>query len=413
MKNIIPNLRSIIIVLIPYFFVMCHFKNKPDPISTTSTNKNLIEINIDEQDYDNTVLYSHLFKSVKLIALETNRNYLIGQIDEIELYNDTIYILDANIGKAIYVFDKNGGFINKIGRLGKGPGEYFRPKSFTIDKNTKQIKVLDESKLLIFSINGNFQKEIPLSHYDSPRYLKSVNGITYFDHQMFRGRTSSYLLSAIDSTGQILNQWLPYKEYNKGLTLPFGTKNHLVNTFYDIKFTQPFFDTIFSISNNDIKPFISISTKNNITIDEINDFNGLSDIREISNIYWKSKKFLGVKSYIENHNLIMFDFQNEGTTHTVFYNPKNKTFIFSKYMFMNDLIPMEGYYPFYAAYDNYFISVLEYRDTELKKLIENVNNGSILLSEKQLSVLKKLTPDSNPIIVFYECKNNLVFNQAK
>lgn len=241
MINMITNyLRLILIILIMYFFIMCHFINNTETISNTSVNNNLIKIDIDEQDYENTVFYSDLFKSVSLVPLETNKNCLIGNIDEIELYNDTIYILDTSIGKALYAFDKNGNFLKKIGMLGKGPGEYFHPKSFTIDNYTKQIKILDDRKLLIFSINGNFQKEIPISLYDSPRYVKSVNGITYFDHQMFQGRTSSYLLNSIDSTGHILKRWLPYKEYNKGLTLPFGTKNHLVNTYYDIKFIQPF-----------------------------------------------------------------------------------------------------------------------------------------------------------------------------
>lgn len=414
MKNIKTNyLKYLIIILTSYFFITCHFNNKAEIISNTSTNKELIEINIDNQDYENTVSYSDLFNSVKFVPLETNRNCLIGQIDEIELYNDTIFILDKSIGKAIYMFDKNGSFIKKIGQLGKGPGEYFSPKSFTIDNYTKQIKILDEGKLLIFSIYGEFQKEILLSHYDSPRYLKSINGITYFDYPMFQGRIASYLLSAIDSTGLILKRWLPYKEYNKGLILSFGTSNHLVNTSYDIKFMQPFFDTIFSICCNDIKPFISISTKNNITTDEINEFNGLTDVREISDFYWKSKKFLGVKSYIENDNLIIFDFQTEGTTHTAFYNPLNKSFIFSRYEFQNNLIPIEGYFPFYTAYNNYFISVIDNSNNNFVRLMENINNGSIILSENQILVLKKLTPESNPVVVFYECKKNPVFTKAK
>ncbi len=411
MKNLITKYSNYtLLILITYFFAMCHFNNKTETISKTSTNKKLIEINIDEKDYDNTVFYSDLFKSVKFVPLETNSNCLIGQIDQIEFYNDTIYILDTNIGKAIYAFDKNGGFINKIGRLGKGPGEYFSTKSFTIDNNTKQIKILDEGKLLIFSIYGEFQKEILLSHYDSPRYLKSVNGITYFDHQMFQGRTSSYLLSAIDSTGHILNRWLPYKEYNKGLTLPFGTGNHLVNTSYDIKFIQPFFDTIFSISNNEVKPFLSLSTNENITIDEIKEFNELTDARKIADFYWRSKKFLGVKSYIENDNLIIFDFQYKGSTHSAFFNPRNKKAIFSKYGVQNDFIPIEGYYPFYTVYKNYYVSAIHNQNDEFEQLKLIVNNGSIILPEKQNLILNELTPNSNPVIVIYECKSNPLSN---
>lgn len=146
-------LKFIFSISLLFFFTMCNFSDR-NTISKTSINTNLIEINLEEQDYENTVFYTDLFESIKIIPLETNSNCLIGQISEIEIYNDTIYILDKNIAKALFMFDKNGNFIKKIGSLGKGPGEYISPKSFTIDNITRQIKILDEYKVLLFSFVG-------------------------------------------------------------------------------------------------------------------------------------------------------------------------------------------------------------------------------------------------------------------
>lgn len=407
MKNkVIKYLKYAFILVLGYHLTMCQIFNNRNRISNTSINKNLIDINIDNLDYDNTVFYSDIFKSFKLITLETNENCLIGQINKIELFNDTIFVLDKNIGKSLYEFDANGNFIRKIGKLGRGPGKYLAPISFAIDRDIRRIKILDNQKVLIYSMTGEFQKEIHLTYDDSPRYIESLNGITYLDHEMFQYRASSYLLSSVDSFGHTLKRWLDYRDYSKGFRLPFGTPNQFTKTSNDIKLTQPFFDTIFSISNNDVKPYISISTENGITGEEINEFNKLTNGEDISNFYWKCKKFLGVKTYLENDNLILFNFQNKGTTHTVLYSLSSKTSISTEYNLQNDLIPMVGYFPLYTAYKNYFVSVIHNRTDEFKQLKQIVNNDCNIFPQNINLDINKLTANSNPIIVIYECENN-------
>lgn len=68
------------------------------------------------------------------------------------------YVLDSGNAR-IQKFDKDWNYLNTIGRLGEGPGEFGRSRYFDIDKESRII-VNDPMnfRLLIFSSNGNFIK---------------------------------------------------------------------------------------------------------------------------------------------------------------------------------------------------------------------------------------------------------------
>ena len=364
----------------------------------------MIDIRIDELSTENTILFSSIFKSFKLLPLETKEHCMIGQIDELRIINDTIYVLDRHIAKALYVFNGNGKFIRKIGKIGKGPGEYISPSSFTIDEMNNQIQILDRNKILIFSINGNFRKELTFPHAHSPRFIESLHGTTYIDNDVNQFRNSSFLLSAIDSTGKTLNQWLPCELYVHGFKQPMGTTNHIYKSEGDIKFMQPFLDTIFSVRNNAVTPFMAFSTKNKITAEDIDEMNKIINPMELSNYYWKCRKFLGIRDYIESRDMIMFRFQNNGATHSLFYYPKDDLLKCTRFQVEDDITKTTGYRRFYSNYANYYVSSVENSGGKLTQLIKHVKDGHIKISKDEISNIEKLTINSNPIIVLYECR---------
>lgn len=97
---------------------------------------------------------------LKHILLEKTKAGLISSIDKIKVKNNIIYILDNTGLHYLYVFGINGNFIRKIGKRGKGPGEYSRLCDFDIDKNGN-IYLYDRQhkKLLIYDSLGFFIKE--------------------------------------------------------------------------------------------------------------------------------------------------------------------------------------------------------------------------------------------------------------
>lgn len=383
---------------------MCHVKSKNDNFNL---NQNFVDVDIDNLETEKQITFSSIFRDFKIVPLETSDKCLIGNISQIEIFNDTIYVLDSSIAKALFVFDNKGKFIRKIGTVGKGPGEYINPLSFTFDEKNSQIQILDRKKIIKFNNNGELIGEIILNKEDAPKYIACLDGVTYVDHQIFQSRESSHLLSSIDNSGNILNKWLPYQSYVKGFRQPLNTTNHLVKTTQNIKYVKPMLDTIYCIANNTINPYFVISSQNKLTASDIREMNNIKDVLKLMDYYWNCKKFLGARDYVENSNLIMFRYQNQGITHSLFYWPEYNKIECTKHPVIDDLTLTTGYRRFYSTYGKYFVSSVDNFGKKLENFIEDLKNNRIKLPEKELSDLKKLTLSSNPVLILYECRESM------
>ncbi len=374
----------------------------------SETKNDFIEINIDELDLKDSVRFSTFFSGVKIIPLETNKNCLIGRITEIEIINDTLYVLDQMNSKSLFVFDLEGNFVRKIGNEGRGPGEYVRPRSFTIDTKHNQIHIMDSGrKILTYTLDGKFISEITPELLTPFLSIKNLNGVNYVEH-MIINEESDFLISAIDNSGTILNQWLPANIYLNGFELNMSSTNQLVKTNNDIKYMRLFMDTIFSIQpDNQIKPFIHISTQNKITKAEMNQLNQLDIVnnQEEMNKYHLNKRFRGITGYMESPNLIMFNFNNNISTHTMFYSPNTKKYICTNHRIIDDLAQINTFRNFYSSYKNYFVSAIDQTFGRMDTLINNLKNGKIKSTNKNQIDFEKLNENSNPIVILYECKD--------
>jgi len=101
------------------------------------------------------------FISQQIIPLETRDDILMGDIKRIMVYDDTYFILDSR--NVIFRFDKDGKFLSKIARQGRGHGEYNDIRS--IDVLDDEVYVLSsfEKKIRTYSFDGEFLREIDLN----------------------------------------------------------------------------------------------------------------------------------------------------------------------------------------------------------------------------------------------------------
>lgn len=81
----------------------------------------------------NSMKATELTSDYSYVALESSEEALLGNIGQLEIYGDRIYILD-NKTNAFFVFSKDGKFMMKLEGEGDGPGEFISPHSFWIDK---------------------------------------------------------------------------------------------------------------------------------------------------------------------------------------------------------------------------------------------------------------------------------------
>ncbi|MCP2520595.1 NHL repeat-containing protein [Candidatus Aminicenantes bacterium AC-708-M15] len=110
------------------------------------------------------------------IGNEEDENYMFYRAYSIALDNeDSIYVLDAG-NHRIQKFDRNGVYLQTIGRKGQGPGEFESPFQIRIDKEGN-IYVRDSRKIKIFDKEGNYTKDVVLKNFSMNFYLDSEGNI--------------------------------------------------------------------------------------------------------------------------------------------------------------------------------------------------------------------------------------------
>ena len=134
----------ILLIQILILFSACHNKNKsPDEFvnnrfneneeiikkannvqEVTPINKSLITISVPTDLDRSGIKISELLDSVYYVRLETKSNSLIGEIDELLFCDTTIIVVEKVKRQSVLLFSNKGKFLRKIGKNGKGAGEY-------------------------------------------------------------------------------------------------------------------------------------------------------------------------------------------------------------------------------------------------------------------------------------------------
>ncbi len=85
--------------------------------------------------------------------------YLLGEVRDIGVTADRIYILDSQISE-VRVYDLAGSHLFDVGRSGDGPGEFARPWAMGIDPDGRLI-VQDYTRVSVFDLDGGFIETWP------------------------------------------------------------------------------------------------------------------------------------------------------------------------------------------------------------------------------------------------------------
>lgn len=102
------------------------------------------------------------------IGNEEDENYIFYRaiLGEVDL-DGNIFVIDAGNFR-IQKYNKDGKYIQSIGRQGQGPGEFERPSSLYLDSENNIYVDDSGQKVHIFNKEGEFKKAITLTEYSRP-----------------------------------------------------------------------------------------------------------------------------------------------------------------------------------------------------------------------------------------------------
>jgi hypothetical protein len=408
MKNIfLPLLFSILIA--------CSPSPQKQDTSSIARNEKLYIVNIDDTPKEDFINLSSFFQGVKTIILETNEDCLIGVVNSIKILDDYIVVMDSESTENILVFDKDGHFLHKIGKTGQGPGEYIDITDSSIDFEKKEIYLFDfpTNNIHKYDIaSGKYINSVNIGNDDFKSYfIQYVNGKIYTSTIPFSETDDSFLLQELDAnTGRLVASYLNTTEYNKGWNNFFTRQDGFFypNEKGESKYVQMFMDTVISIADDGIRPYLAIKSKNWITQKDIHDLIEYKTENEgmLSNkILFERNISYNIHQYFEGGNIIYFQYQNNGNTESVIYNTETHTtkiadILKDDIVYIGDkfILPSFVYADKKGAY-----SYL--KTNQISQLLEIISTGGINPDLDKLSRLSKLPEDSNPVIFYYKFKN--------
>ncbi len=124
--------------------------------------------------------------------------------------HDKFFLQDGNMDDPkIVVYDYNGNPLYKIGRKGRGPGEFISPFNYAVDTSRNEIFINSalQDRIIVYDTDGNFKKYADISESLRIRNFDVINNKTLIGYNP----TSGYLIpnylvkgSRMRTSGKIL-----------------------------------------------------------------------------------------------------------------------------------------------------------------------------------------------------------------
>ena len=140
--------------------------------SSEAQNANFWELDV-AKDYPEKTINLEDIAEVRYVPLETTDQSLIQGIHKMATSDDKLVICDL-VQNTIFIFDKDGHFINSINKEGAGPQEYSAIHNFAVNFQKEEIYICDyplKFRILTYSFDGDFIRESKLDQKIWPLIL--------------------------------------------------------------------------------------------------------------------------------------------------------------------------------------------------------------------------------------------------
>lgn len=365
-------MKQYLIVILALCFIQC----KEDP-----TNYRIIKIN--SKDIQLATPLSCLFDSLKYIPLETTK-FSIDKLCMDKMGN--FYVLDQEGTNALYKFDSSGKFLHTIGSQGRGPEEYLSISDFSIFQDSLLDLYDDEQgKRLIFDLNGNCIESYTHIDKGTARFIHVADTIAYY---VSCGGYAPNL--AIQIQGE---KYLFFKQDYSELLRKFEyfhlTENRLL-------YTDNYNDTIFYFDKGKLKPYIYIDFKRNKLPKKLRNNGQIA----------RGHYCYNIDNIKITPSLMYFSFVYKNDVINAFIDLEQNKVLLTKVL-SNDIngIPFLMTERTPNASDKIISHVSSHM---LHNSYEYLQDSGQPISEDYKHLMRQVTLDSNPIIIFAYLKNNIV-----
>ena len=422
----------VFLLFICFFFWLICLNGCSDKKSVISEGKYpVIDISNSIGNYKK-VYASDYFSSIELIPLEIKNNCSINMIEgSTVLVNDSLIFIISELStnhipllRDIFVFNRSGKFLNKIGGIGQGPGEFIGVHKVFLNHEKPTIFVDTYYDIYEYEYDGKF-----INSFHRPNELSVLDVFTYLEKNIFIGAMKysasnrcKYIL--FDGVGDIIecfpgrcfiNSDIQGYSYWLSAIEPFRIDKQLY-------LKDCLNDTLYTFENSNFQPaYVFDFGKDAYPLGEINE----DGQKEIKYIVDANMRYIGIKNIIGTQKYFFYSVlippilpkpnyikEHNRIVHGVYDVNKNTNVLldtdrYKKRGIINDLDGGLPIFPQYYAGNNEIVDVWQADD--MLEILTDEYFTSKTIKDKQANqklkdLLKNLQEDDNPIIVIAKIK---------
>lgn len=253
--NAIFNVRLFFAIAIIFLFVQCTSNRSSNAANEKGVDKNAVQ-NIHLPETGETTLNASSFAdTVIYIPLETRKESLISSINQIWM-NASVILVSSMDG--LFQFRRDGKFNKRIGKQGKGPGEYLDIYHFEVVRDTIYVSSTGRRGFKRYTLDGKFCDEIKLS-IEPVYFTTTVNGklAIYIREE---GKIVVYNHN-FNSPDTIVVEYAVTVDRYRYSQFDTGRMPYLQKTGTGLLFNSYCSDTIWNISGNKKEPAYILNLK--------------------------------------------------------------------------------------------------------------------------------------------------------
>lgn len=280
-----------------------------------------------------------------IIKLGADSTMPLGTIDKVIVTKDRLFVLDKTFSKFLFVYDRQGDFLWKIGYKGRGEGEYLNgPIDFVVDESIKNIDVFESEIKTIFTYDWDGELiHTKVLEETWPYSFTKSDSIFYFAYNTVD--KDGYLLRIEDEKE---NPLFKYKPLNKIRELV--SDHSFFTTPQNIYFVEDYNNDVFVLRNNGIgiEKILSFDFgDNSIEKDFLTKYKG----KEFIKTALANEKATKIAEIVETDELFAFQIMNHKTKFQIIQNKDS-----GKYL--TGISWNIGLFPnlIHTNYDNYLVS---------------------------------------------------------
>ena len=150
-------MKHMSLLLIGVFVLLgCSSNKKQEPISKSGVPVINLSENVSTVP---SLLLSEAASKVDIVPLEVTDESLLGEIYHLQITENDIWVHHYK-DKCICRFSRSGKFLNKVGKIGQGPGEFIQLSDFFIDEKHREIYIVSASRgIFVYDFDGNFKRQ--------------------------------------------------------------------------------------------------------------------------------------------------------------------------------------------------------------------------------------------------------------